>query len=745
MALQMKGKSNDPIRGLVDSLRTTINNHGDSLATAEQTGNLVTLESLSVPQSAMVMNHYTEVTQLLKNTLHEAFGSLGLEAFDESTPEGASRLENALAAGALAAMAVGNPSRYAEQATKSTVQQEQGVNIVEPIMMGAGGRMDYRLQPSMESFDDRELRETLPYSIAFNIFASRQDEFSEMFYPTTVVTPDQAGIDVNVSRFLVFNEVRRAIDGKAADFGKKNLLDAAVDSSILGDETTRLVPVVLADNSNLDKFVNPVTVAPSFVKLAGQSIPTAPLAMGNTVDLIGISDFAPLIGSGVLDHTDSIDARILLDAIYLDVKGATPGPGIKFNTSRLPRNTFNKTVERNFREMNLQFTSRDIVIDKDTRAVDGSVIPELAAVAAGDYTVRLEVSVNGEANVEFGNVKVFTAPVRVATIHDVNGTEISLTAGAGASIKATLEATALVGYDLHVNRTNANRRTRGLLLDTTWETDRYTIPLASPISAPAPTSSNRDAADLKALITAARIRNSNNAVTALLNYADTLKAFVRGPRRKNVVPEVQGMGRFLVEPFFEEHTLDLVQAINTIKSHEKATDIQQVLVNAVRDVAYRMYRDGRYQAALDAVSGGSGEIPTLAVGTDQVLIRHLIVDGDNRTFGTMFDKFLLKSTLDERMANKIVLSFVRNNTDGPDPLTFGTHAWIPELTSSIQVTRNGAVVKESMVQPRTLHFNNLPMMAVINVVGLSEVLSDKIAQGELATDLTNPWLDGITP
>lgn len=740
MSLKMRGNSPDKrsMRSLVDSLRTVVNNQGDALANEQQTRQLISLESLDHASANMVQSHFDEVTAVLKDTMVQ----LGFEAFDDTTAAGQLRMENALTAGAIAAMAAGSPSAYAQAAYTNTAQAEKGVTLVDPIAQGPAGRMDYRDKVALEAFDDRELREHLPYSIAFNVFASRQDDFAETFYPTTVVTPDQAGLDLTVSRMLVFTEVRHAITGAAANFNKKNLIDAAVDPSILADESTRLVPVRQEDDSNAEYFVAEAAVAPSFTTVAGINVPTAPLAMGKEVDLIGVSSYAPLIGAGVIDNTDSIDARIQLDALYL-LPGAGK-KGVKFNVSRLPRNTFVKSIEGNYREMNLQFATSDLIISADSKAVDGSVVAEFADIASNNYTVRVKVNVNGVANVEIGNVKVYASSLTVASITDENGNDVSLTAGTGATVKAAIEGMSLIGYDLHVNRTNANRRTRGLLLDTTWETERYTIPLASPISVPAPIASNKEAADLKALISAARIRNSNNAVTQLFNYADTLEAYVKGPKRDGEVPQVQGMGRFLVQPFFERHTLDLTESINSIRSQDKAADVAAVLVNAVRDIAYRMYRDSRYQAALDTITGGTGETPTLVIGTDQVLVRHLMVSGDSRTFGTSFDKFEIKSSLDKRMSNKIVLSFVRGKSDGPDPLTFGTHAWIPELTSTVQVTRNGAVTKETMVQPRTLHVNNLPVMAIIDVEGLSEVLGDRVSTPATDTDIDNPYMDGLT-
>lgn len=731
--LNLSNKRKDAVGKFVDSVRTTINNQGADFASAEQTRQLVSLESLDSRQAASLEAHVESIV----STLGGDFDTLGLESFQQSTPAGKRARDVAMAAGAVAAVAAGNPVAYARQALSMEAQAPRGGSLVEISRDG----MDYRDQIANESFDQRELAEFMPYSIAFNVFASRQDDFSEAFYPTTVVTPDQAGIDVTVSRVLVFNEVRHALTGKQIDFAKKNLIDAAVDYTVLADESTKLVPYRNPDDSTAAMFIPEASHGGSLVKLAGIDVPTAPLALGAAIDVLGLSQYAPLIGAGVYDNSDSLDVRLGVDALYLIP--ATGEKAVKFDVSGLPRSGFVKSVEGNGREMALNFQVDGIIINKDTKAIDASTVIEFATIVTNDWTVRLSTLVSGQANVEFGNVTVYNSPLKVASIYAADGTEVSTSGGAGATLKAALEAMTLGGYDLRANRTNSNRRTRGLMLDTTYQVERYPIPLGAPITVPAPASGQDDAADLKALIAAARQRNSNNAVTALFNYSSQLKTYVSAPKVPNQIPQIQGMGRYLVTPFYEEHTLDLDASINSIRSQDRAADVSSTLVNAIRDVAYRMYRDSRLQAALDQLGGGSGEVPTLLVGTDQVLIRHLMVAGDTRTFGTAFDTAEIVSTLDARMKNKIVLTFKRKNSDGPDPLSFGTHAWIPELTSTMPVNRNGATIKETMVQPRTIHFNNLPVMAVINVLNLSKVLADKIVQPATDTDTTNPFLTGF--
>lgn len=752
MSLKLKSRQTAPLNQLAQNLSNVIRSHGDDFVSSAQTGALVSMESVDAMTANNLNNAYENARSVIKEQLKGVKGlaaSFGMESDANADPEARAeadaRLEVALDAGAMAAMAAGNPEAYARQSYHGVAAPEAGVTVIDTMAGDSPAGMDYRGNVAMEAFNDKELREHLPFSILFNIFASRQDDFSEMFFPTTVVPPDQAGLDVSVARMQVFNEVRHSASGNKVDFGKKNLIDAAVDHTILADEHTRLIPVVAQDNSNADKFVAAAVVAPFLTKLGNFDVPTAPLALDKEIDLIGISQYQPLIGAGVIDHSDDVDARVALDELYL--QSETGAIGIRFPVNRLARSAFNKTVEGNSRLTGLTFSSTDLVIDKDTKAVDGSTVAKFAGIRTGGYTVRLGVNVSGELNVEFGNVRVWAASVSVASIQDANGNSVSTAGGAGAQIVTDLAGLKIVGYTLKANRTNANKRTRGHLLDTVIETARYTIPLGSPLSITSPVTADggRDAGDQKALIAAARMRNSNNAVTAIFAIADQLREATKGPKLPSgQVSGVGGMGRFLVDPFFEEHELDLVQSINSIKSQDRAQDVSATLVNAVRDIAYRMYQSTKIQPAIDAMTGVAGEAPILLVGTDQVLIRHLLVNGDARTFGTVFDKAVVKASTDKRMYGKIVISLSRQGAEGPDPLTFGTHGWMSELIATMPVSRNGAVSREATVQPRTLHINNMPVLAIITVKGLTKVLVDRTATPALAAaGVNNVYLDGL--
>ena len=723
--LKYKGSAGSALANVVSALRSTVAAQGTEFASKGTTANLISMESLDDGQHAELSRVATNLSEQIK----EAFKALRPSMEDGSDDDVLT--DTQLEAGAIAAMAAGDPAGYADVAMRSQAEAAPGIDgVVDIGSSGAAGSVDTRDTPSLESFDERELAKFLPYSIAFNVKASVQDSFSEMFYPTTVVPPEQGGLDITVRRTLVHNAIQHSNTGKVTNWNRKNLVDAAMDHTILADESTALVPVVLANGSNANMFIAEALLAREVRRISNIDVTTAPLAINEELNRLGLSQHPGLIGAGVIDHTDAIDNSIGLDKIYIQIDAAGPDTDlvdvVSFSTRRLARSHFVKSVEGANREMNLNFKTADLVLDKNTKNVAGAVPDVLAAVVSGELTVRLAVNVNGEFDTQLGNGRVYSSPVVVDSIVNKDGVEISLTAGAGATIVTALAGSKVIAYELKAARTNSNRRTRGLLLDTNDRTFRFHIPLGSPISAPSPAGSNRDARDLEALISAARVRNTNNAVTRLLNYAETLRAYAGSVKRNDTIPEVEGVGRFLVKPFFEEKEIDLGTQVSSLRDMDRAEDINAILVNAIRDVSYRMYRDSGYQPALNAAVGGSQQ-PKLLIGTDVVLQRHLMVVGDSRTFGIAFPEYQIESSFDSRMKDTIVIALTRTGqVEGIDPLTFGVHAWIPELASSMMVQRDGGTYPEAMVQPRNLQINHLPMMAIIKVKGLEKVLTHQV-------------------
>jgi len=722
--LNIASRPHNPYKQGIDNLKSLVANQSANFGGKEATNNILSMESLN--DSAFA--NLERTAEGIALSLESHFSGLEADAAIKLTPAQKT-------AGAMVAMAYGNPGEYHKAALTRKAVSQEGVRMSHASNFGAAGLLDYtdQVEPAMEAFDDRELQNSMAYSIQFNVEAARQDDASELAYPTIVVGPDQAAIDVTVGRYQVHKEIRRKSDGTETNWHLRNLIDAHRDATILADEETRVYPVVAGDDSNAASFVDAAIVGERTVIVSGFDITTAPLALRKKHEIIGLSAHPELMANQILDNSDALDARLALETLYVQL--ADGETGVPVDVSRLPLNSFLKTIEGQSKDLSLRFTSVGITLNAATRTVDQSTPAVVADLATSKYTVKLRLQAFGDANVQYATVRVDAPEVEVYAILDENSDLVDLKSGAGLAIVEKLKDARIVGYDLKAYRTNSNRRTRGMQLDVQWETERYVIPLGSPISAPSPITASRDASDLKALTNAVRIRNSNNAITTLFNYAAALRDYVAGPQIKGSIAPLEGMGRFLVTPFYEELELDLEKEINSIRSWDKAFDVSACLVNAVRDITYRMYQKSGYQQALDA-HAGSGNKPVLGLITDQVITRHLMVQGDTRTWATVFDEAKQAVSVDSRIDGHIVMFFTRPSAQGADPLNFGNFAWIPELTSSVMVNRNGATIKEAMVQPRARHFNNCPIMAIIKVKNLDKVLTLKSTVAVDSTDVT---------
>lgn len=725
MTLHIKRKrSNGTLADVVKQMGNAIRTEGAAFADESATKMVLGLESMTDSQFSDFESTFASMESRIQDIYSDALGENG-----HLTPA-------QKAAGAITAMAYGDPKAYAKAGISGLHQvSQEGLRVVEPNMAG----QDFRYQASMEAFDEQELRQHLPFSIAFNVQAARQDEFSETFYPTVVVTPDQAGLDIIVRRTMVFNEVRHTLTGTSTDFDKRNLIDAVIDHRILASESVKAIPYVLSggepeQGANNANFVASADVPVQPKTVDGITFDTAPLVFGKEINLIGLSNHPGLITQGIMDVSDSLDARIALETVYVKTTNLTDISTIGLNVSRFPYSAFTKQVEGNYRSMTLNFNSKEVTISAATTDAEGDPLAaaQLAffSIDGGGVThhVKLKVKLSGSVNTEFGNIEIHVNTITVDSVWRKNAD------GSVEDVSATLLAAAItafgvltgLGYDVQATRSNQNRRVRGLLVDTTEQVERHTVLMGSPITILSPVTGNRDASDLTSAVAAARIRNSNQAVTTLEKYVETLEGLAVGVDRTTDIPEIEGAGRWLVRPFFERITLDLLAQINSTKSHERQQDVSAAIVNAIREVAYRMYRQSGYQPALDAVTGGTGEKPRLVIGTDPVIANHLQLTGDTRLAGIAMD-YVVVTSMDTRVYDKIYLTFTRPGQTGPDPLSFGTHVWIPELAGTVQVSRGGSTVKEAQVQPRNRHINNLPVAAVIDVQNLAEAVTDKVA------------------
>jgi hypothetical protein len=641
-----------------------------------------------------------------------------------------------MTAATIAATMAANPQGFANRMVPAFESRENGTMA----MLAATSHDMVNARLSLEAYDERDNRSLVQYSTAYNLAASRQDEFGETFFPTVVVTPDQAGFSMSVRLIQVYEEQRRNVSGVVnPNFQKKNVIQAYIDPTILQNDQTKIVPVY--QTASAPMFVSPSLVATQTVTIGSDDVDTGPLAMGIECDLMGISQRDSLLATGVLDSTDAIDKLVNLENLYLQLTGTVDGVAttevVLIPTLRMPLSNFVAANQGLDQRVTLNFYSDSVPINAQTTLYNGQPSQILAQLVSGGYNVRLSFRVSGELNLQLGQTSLFAANVKVFSVKDNTGTLISTDSGNGETIANLFNTATLIGYDLDARFANMNRRQRGQLLDVSQYTQIYQVPLLAPITVPRPMTqgNSTDASDLAALIATTQIRTSNAAVTALQDIEATLAAYQDTTTEDNaildfdngLIPRQLGIASFLVQPYYSNYTLNIPDVIDSLTSSQRFEDIRNAIVNKIRDSGYRMYRDSGYKAAADTLYGGLAPAPTLLIGTDPVLKRYIIVDGDLRTAGITFDVKVVE-TMNINVKDKIYLTFgTKSGMEGtPDPLHFGFMAWKPELTVVLPLHRNGANSKELTVCPSFRHFGNLPVLTTIYVEGIEDVIDSKV-------------------
>lgn len=656
------------------------------------------------------------VSQAVAQELASAFTGVSLEDLGEN-----GELSESMKAATIALAASQNPRAYAI-ATRKRGNGTADVSL-EALSSGIGGDVVFdNTDYSAESFDENTLSGFAAQNVVFNFAASRQDDFAEAFFPTKTLAPSEGGLSVIVDKQEVLIAGTHDTTGAPANFSRKNLISAHADATILANPSTKLVPYARADNSSDAYLVDVARIANSALLIGDVSVDTRPLAIGTRLDLLGISQHPGLIDSGVLDKTDQIAAGMRLENVYVELfDGTATYYVVEFGVKNLMRSQFKKSAEGGGREVSLSFMTDSLVIAGTTTDIAGTSL-NTAALApfttlnAGTLTATLEVSISGNCNLDDGNLIVNSSAIKVASVTDANGAVVDPAA-------VTAEFAALVpkviGYTIDGRRSNSNWRTGGTLIDTNPHEETYAIIPGYPITVQSPPedATAGSGRSVNAMITAARVRNSNDAVTTLINYSEQLAA-VSALLTKGIEADVIGAGRHIVTPFYVNGSLDVDAAVTSISSHQRAADISHAIIMTIRDKAYEMFRESNYGPAMEAVNGGMGGKPTLLIGTDDTIARYLTLSGDNRLMGDKMDVKVV-STNDSRLTGKIFLSFTNNRPGVVDGLTFGVHAYIPELIQRLNVARNNATARNDRVVPRSIHVPVLPVLAEIDVTNLA--------------------------
>jgi hypothetical protein len=610
-----------------------------------------------------------------------------------------------------------------------TSSQDVGTVIVESDMVGSSFK-----RANLEAYDEsRASKSTMAFSVSYNAECALQHATGSTFFPTVVIAPNSVGYTVGYDLLVSYNDISRQTSGALDDFKRQNVIRAIIDANILAVDSTKLIPVYRAGNSEGNFVAQTLLAAVPKTLTTGEVIQTSHYAVGKAFSILGICQTDAQVAKGLADQTDAVDPAIRLTQVDVTLTSGGTTEIFTFDISYFPGTEFNAAPQGNTQLSAMSVQLDDLLFTKDTKTSQGTASTILTAL--GTSTVRLSSNLVGSLVRDVGTTKVDHISTAVRLVADSTGAAVDTSAGAGQTIANLFSAAKVVGYDLNAFKTNSNRRTNGKKFDVQKLNYLYTVPLLPPLSVIRPVF-DTDANDsnlLSKLVGLTRTQAENGAITTILKAKEVLSKFANTTASNAEVilsqPKLFGVAAAaLITPAYREDNLDANTFVSALSTENQVANLSAALINKIRDQATTLFIQSAFGPACDQVYDGQAPKPLVIATMDPQIYRYLVINGETRLVGDMFDyKFVM--SFDDRMVGKIILSLGHEQalTSGqPDPLHFGTFAYRPEQTIMMPMIRQGAQSMELTVQPSYRHIVNLPIMGVINVTNISTFLGSKV-------------------
>lgn len=589
-------------------------------------------------------------------------------------------------------------------------------------LRGPGGNLTAE-SVNMQAFDDRNFDDYKEASIQFNVLTTKQDAVTEMFFPSLQISADAPALRTTLRSVIVQRNVVHPSDGTAPDRGDKNLAHAFTDPSILENNSTSIIPVVAADNSNADLFVDPAKIAPRDVKVDGQLNKTAPLKIGKEFSYLALAKhgtFAPTEG---YDSTDQLNDRIVLSTLAVEVSNGTDTSQLLVNVEGLPSGNFVKDQQGNSNEdFVLNFTTKVISLSKESKDVSNVAAAALAGLTDG-VSLRFRIKAHGTVNLNTAVGEVDSANMIVVEAFDAAG-PVKIEG----ALKTAVDALTFNVYGFEttdVTITNSNRSTVGLWVDTTSHQRIFAIGAQAPIYHPCPVNDEAPQTIVQSLVAASRAVSINRGHASITNHFNALRAYVEmGATDISPSEMFPGAADELV-PYFKSIDVPVKTKLNSISTHEKGDDIRALFSTIITHFVAEMINRSNYSTALE-LTRGAGAKPKVIIATDPEIAPWLMMSGDADFLGRNVS-YEVQSSVHPDYKGKIKVSFGSDTSiDGLDPCGFGRRGWITELLSTQMVTRRGKQAREVVIQPRELHAATLPVGLEFNVTELSDAIAERL-------------------
>lgn len=589
-------------------------------------------------------------------------------------------------------------------------------------LQGAGGDLG-QVSVNMQSYDNRDFSKYRESSIRFNAASADQDAVSELFFPSLLLSADAPFLRCTLRSTVVQRNVTHSRTGEVTDLGRKNLANAYTNPEILENNSTEVFPIVAADNSNASAFVSASRVAPYDVMVDGKLEKTAPLKVGTSGNLLGLASVGSYAPEEGYTAYDQLNPRAMLDKIFVEVTDGTETDQVAFTVKGLPRANFVKSPQPDSNDdFMLKFATDTFSISAETKDRTGTVAPSLAGIPNGT-SLRVRLRAAADLNLNDSNYHLESASLEVIGAFDANG-PVKIEG----ALKSAVDALSFDAYGItlaDITRTNSNRSTLGLWVDSTSHHRDFAVHAQAPIYHPRPTDETPEQDVIDSLIRASKAVSTNRTIAAMRNHLDTLAAFVEMGDSTITSDQMFPGAAAEITPYYKSVDLKIKTMLNSISTHEKADDIRGLFSTVMTHYVGQMINRSNIETAT-AMIHGSVKKPELIIATDPEIAPWLMISGDADLLGRMVN-YKVASSVHPDMVGRIVVSFASDTSiDGIDPCGFGRRGWLTQVVAQNTTTRGSSTNKEVVIQPRELPVAALPVALEFVVTELDEAIEESL-------------------
>lgn len=685
-------------------------------------------------KSATATDIISKVKDAMNSVDMELMGKYSSESFD-GTPTHASTYTDAqIKAGVTTALFAQSARNTIEQLRQphsfspTSTDSKNPVNAVNGLVL-APSEMFSGI--STEAFDGTSNFSSVYYNIAVNVEAARSDDFSEMNFPTLVISPEEVGLAIPITFTSFVSDYVRGITGEPVVYQPKSLIKHAYDNDVLLKDKTKIIPKLIStDPKNKASFLEEAKIK---IQLDEGEFETAPLLVNQERDIIGLGFANSLtVGQGVADRTDALYPSIRVMDIYFKVQTQNSKENIiKIPIGGIQGTSFLWVVESHFKSLALNLNNSEVNLKIGNGLPTGlngqtqDFTNDLDAYK--DYTIVIGFGINGNASMDKGTVVVNANQSNIKRAYNAQGQEIS--AQDLQTLQQAFKKLDLVAYDLEAFRTNTNLRTKGQLLQIDTYTKYFSVPYGSGFSIVGPTVQYTGTAnDINHVVNTAdacNLKSNAQAVETLIRTGEELKvlASAKSETRTRFVSDD------LVNPYYHEEVLDVRHCLDSLSSTNRMEDLRSALRNYLASKAMDMYRAGYINAF--KLQGNVGKKAIVLVSTDINIASYLLYGSESNVFDLNDElRCVVVSTPNRKMDDTLFMSFSMSEKVGEittiNPLHFGFRAFSPLITLDYQ-RQNGSITKEITTVPRYLHIPVLPVLTKITVTNLTSGLTGKVA------------------